>query len=85
MTAVTAAALTFAAAGFVYRLIRGPRLADRIVGFDGVLAVLVISILADAVRRDSAAMLPVVLVLALLAFSSTALLGRFIEAGQDDR
>ena len=76
--------LVIAAAGFMYRLLRGPSLADRIIGFDGFLAVLVIGILADAVRRDSGVMLPVVLVLTLLAFSSTALLGRFIEAGDDD-
>jgi multisubunit Na+/H+ antiporter MnhF subunit len=79
------ALLVLAAAGFLYRLLVGPDLADRIVGFDGLLAVLVIGILADAVRTGSTAMLPVVLVLTLLAFSSTALLGRFIEAGDDDR
>lgn len=85
MITVALVALTFAAAGFSYRLLRGPALADRIVGFDGLLAVVVIGILANAVRTRSTAMLPVVLVLALLAFSSTALLGRFIEAGDDDR
>jgi multicomponent Na+:H+ antiporter subunit F len=84
MIAATGVVLVLAAAGFMYRLLRGPSLADRIIGFDGFLAVLVIGILADAVRRDSGVMLPVVLVLALLAFSSTALLGRFIEAGEDD-
>jgi multicomponent Na+:H+ antiporter subunit F len=77
--------LVVAAAGFLYRLLRGPSLADRVVGFDGLLAVLVIGIVADGVRTGSAAMLPVVVILALLAFSSTALLGRFIEAGDDDR
>ena len=77
--------LVVAAAGFLYRLLRGPSLADRVVGFDGLLAVLVIGIVADAVRTGSAAMLPVVVILALLAFSSTALLGRFIEAADDDR
>lgn len=85
MIVATAIALVLAAAGFMYRLLRGPSLADRIIGFDGFVAVLLIGILADAVRRDSAVMLPVVLVLALLAFSGTALLGRFIEAGDDDR
>jgi len=85
MILATAIALVLAAAGFMYRLLRGPSLADRIIGFDGFVAVLLIGILADAVRRDSAVMLPVVLVLALLAFSGTALLGRFIEAGDDDR
>jgi multicomponent Na+:H+ antiporter subunit F len=84
MIVATGITLVIAAAGFMYRLLRGPSLADRIIGFDGFLAVLVIGILADAVRRDSGVMLPVVLVLTLLAFSSTALLGRFIEAGDDD-
>lgn len=83
---ITAAlvALALAAAGFLHRMLVGPSLADRVIGFDGLIAVLVIGILADAVRTRSSAMLPVVLVLALLAFSSTALLGRFIEAGEDD-
>jgi len=81
---VTFAALVLAALGFTYRLLRGPGLAERIVGFDGLLSVLVIGILANAVRTGSEAMLPVVLVLCLLAFSGTALLGRFIEAGDDD-
>jgi multicomponent Na+:H+ antiporter subunit F len=84
MIMLTGVALTLAAAGFMYRLLRGPTIADRIVGFDGTLAVLVIGILADAVHRGSAVMLPVVLVLTLLAFSSTALLGRFLEAGEND-
>jgi multicomponent Na+:H+ antiporter subunit F len=79
------ALLLVASAGFAYRLLRGPSLADRIVGFDGLLAVLVIGILADAVRTGSAAMLPIVVLLALLAFASTALLGRYIEAGSRDR
>jgi len=82
---VISAALTLAALGFVYRLLRGPDLANRIIGFDGLLSVLVIGILSNAVRTGSEAMLPVVLVLSLLGFSGTALLGRFIEAGDDDR
>lgn len=81
----TAIVLSAATAGFLYRLVRGPTLADRVIGFDGFLSVLVIGILADAVHSGRAAMLPVVLVLALLAFSSTALLGRFIEAGDRGR
>lgn len=85
MIVVTSIALGLAALGFAYRLLRGPDLANRVVGFDGLLSVLVIGILANAVRTGSEAMLPVVLVLSLLAFSGTALLGRFIEAGDDDR
>lgn len=85
MITASFALLLVASAGFAYRLLRGPSLADRIVGFDGLLAVLVIGILADAVRTGSAAMLPIVVLLALLAFASTALLGRYIEAGSRDR
>lgn len=83
MTIATSALLVLAAAGFLIRMLRGPSLADRTVGFDGLLAVLVIAVLAEAARDRSSDMLPVVLVLALLAFASTALLGRFIEAGHD--
>lgn len=75
--------LTAAATGFLYRMLRGPSLADRIVGYDGFLSVVVIAILAHAASSGSAAMLPVVLVLSLLAFSGTALFGRFIESGDD--
>lgn len=84
---ITAAyiALVAAAAGFSYRLLRGPALADRVIGFDGLLAVLVIGVVANAVDTGSSAMLPVVVLLALLAFASTALLGRFMEAGERDR
>ena len=85
MISASFALLVLASVGFSYRLLRGPSLADRIVGFDGLLAVLVIAILADAVRTGSPAMLPIVALLALLAFSSTALLGRYIEAGSRDR
>jgi multisubunit Na+/H+ antiporter MnhF subunit len=83
--AVIYMALGLAGLGFGFRLLRGPGLAERIVGFDGMLSVLVIGILANAVRTGSEAMLPVVLVLSLLGFSGTALLGRFIEAGDHDR
>jgi multicomponent Na+:H+ antiporter subunit F len=84
LVVVTATLLTAAAAGFLYRMLRGPSLADRIVGFDGFVSVVVIGILAHATHTRTTDMLPVVVVLSLLAFSGTALFGRFIEAGDDD-
>lgn len=77
---VTAVVLAVAACGFLYRLLRGPRLADRIIGFDGFLAVFVIAVLTHASHTGTTDMLPVVLVLSLLAFSGAALLGRFLDA-----
>lgn len=78
---IIAVLLTLAAGGFLYRMLRGPSLGDRIVGFDGILSVLVVGILAHASHRGTTEMLPVVIVLSLLAFSGTALFGRFITAG----
>lgn len=83
VTITSAVVLTAAAAGFLYRILRGPSFADRIVGYDGFLSVVVVAILAHATATRSADMLPVVLVLSLLAFSGTALFGRFIESGDD--
>ncbi len=64
-------------------MLRGPSLADRVVGFDGILSVLVVGILAHASHTRSDDMLPVVLVLSLLAFAGTALFGRFLKPGDD--
>lgn len=78
-----AVVLSMAAGGFLFRMLRGPSLADRIVGFDGFLSIVVIAILTHASQTGTTDMLPVVLVLSLLAFSGTALFGRFIESGDD--
>lgn len=81
--AAIAALLSAAAGGFLFRMLRGPSLADRIVGFDGFLSVLVVAVLTHASTTGTSDMLPVVVVLSLLAFSGTALFGRFIESGDD--
>jgi multicomponent Na+:H+ antiporter subunit F len=80
---VTGVVLTITAAGFLYRMLVGPGLANRIVGFDGFVSVIVIGVLAHAAHTRSTDTLPVVVVLALLAFSGTALCGRFIESSDD--
>ena len=79
--AVIAILLSVAASGFLFRMLRGPSLADRVVGFDGILSILVIGILAHASHTGTTDMLPVTVVLSLLAFSGTALFGRLIKAG----
>lgn len=84
VVAVIAVLLSLAAGGFLYRMLRGPSLADRVVGFDGILSVLVVGILAHASHTGTTDMLPVTVVLSLLAFSGTALFGRLITAGARD-
>lgn len=71
--------LSIGAAGFVYRLLRGPTLADRVVGLDGVLSIVVIAIIITAAQRISGITIETVLVAVLVGFVGTAALGRFIE------
>ena len=49
MNFVAVVMLTIGAAGFVYRLLRGPSLPDRVVGLDGLLSVIVIGIIVIVV------------------------------------
>ena len=61
------------------RLLRGPSLADRIVALDATLVVVVCGIAVMSVRRGSGLLLDVLVVAALLGFTSTSLVARFIE------
>lgn len=63
----------------VARLWRGRSVADRIVALDTLLVVLVCGIAVDAVRRESGVFLDVAVVAALLGFTGTSLVARFIE------
>lgn len=61
------------------RLLRGTSLADRIVALDTMLVVVVCGIAIGAVRSGSGLFLNVMVVAALLGFTGTALVARFIE------
>lgn len=71
--------LSVAAALCLLRLLRGQSLADRIVALDTLLVVLVCGVVVDAVRRGSDHFLDVAVVAALLGFTGTSLVARFIE------
>jgi multisubunit Na+/H+ antiporter MnhF subunit len=71
--------LAVAGACFFGRLVMGPRLADRVVGLDGLVITLVSAIALDAVRSGSSLFLDVVVVIALVGFVGTAAAARFIE------
>ena len=75
--------LVIGAAGFVFRLLRGPALPDRSVGLDGLLAVIVIGIVAYAAREGNDLTVETVLVAALVAFVGTVAIARFIEQRGD--
>lgn len=72
--------LSIGAAGFVYRLLRGPSLPDRVVGLDGLLSVIVIGIIVAAARSNSGGItIETVLVAVFVGFVGTTALARFIE------
>ena len=79
-----ALALLFIGAGcFMYRLLRGPSLPDRVVGLDGLLSIIVIAILVVAARLGSGITVETVLVAVLVGFVGTVALARFIERRGD--
>jgi multicomponent Na+:H+ antiporter subunit F len=77
---VAAVMLTIGAAGFVYRLLRGPSLPDRVVGLDGLLSMIIIGIIVAAARSDSGGItVETVLVAVFVGFVGTTALARFVE------
>jgi len=74
--------LIVAMAVALYRIVRGPRHADRIVALD-LLSILVLAWVAlYAVFADEAAFLDVVIAYALIAFLGTVAFARYLERSQ---
>jgi multisubunit Na+/H+ antiporter MnhF subunit len=70
--------LTVAAACFLWRLFRGPTVADRVLALDGLLMVVTCGIMIDATQVDSVSILDTNLVVALIAFVGTGILARYV-------
>lgn len=79
MTALAIVLLSIGAAGFVFRLLKGPSLSDRVVGLDGLQSIVVIAIIVAAAQADSGITIETVLVAVLVGFVGTTALARFIE------
>lgn len=79
LTDVTFALLAVAAVLCVARLVRSGSLADRTVALDTLLVVVVCGVATYAARSRSGVFLDVLVVAALLGFTSTSLVARFIE------
>jgi multisubunit Na+/H+ antiporter MnhF subunit len=78
-TSVTLGLLAVAALLCVARLVRPGTLADRTIALDTLLVVVVCGIATYAARTASGVFLDVLVVAALLGFTSTSLVARFIE------
>lgn len=79
MITVALIMLIVGAGAFLYRVLVGPTIPDRVVALDGLLSVVVIGIIVAAAETDSGITLSTVLVVALVAFVGTIALARFIE------
>jgi multisubunit Na+/H+ antiporter MnhF subunit len=71
--------LSMAAMLFVYRLLRGPSVPDRVVELDGLLATVISGMLVAAADRRTSVALVAVLLIALVGFIATAALARYVE------
>lgn len=63
----------------VIRVFRGPSLADRVIALDLVLVALMTSIVVDAANTGSAVGLDLLVVIAIVGFTTTVAVSRFIE------
>lgn len=79
MTAVALVLLAAAALALTGRAVRGPRLADRVVAIDALVAVVATGIVVGAVHRDDVTVLESAVVLSLVGFVGTAVVARLIE------
>lgn len=70
--------LGLAALFFLFRVVAGPTLADRIVALDALLLSVVGGLAVHAARTGQSAYLDAMVVAALLAFLGTALVARFV-------
>lgn len=79
MIVATAVLLALAATGFVYRLLRGPTLADRTIALNGLVLVLMGAIAAAAAHGHGGAYLPTLIALAVIGPVGNGMIARFIE------
>ena len=71
--------LTLAGFAFLYRLLIGPSVADRVVALDGLLMVVMCGILVDVADGSSFISIDTVLVVSVVAFVGTGVLARLVE------
>lgn len=74
--------LVAAMACCVYRLVRGPRAQDRVLGLDALYVCAMLLFLLFGIRTGSTLYFEAALVIALLGFVSTAALAKFLMRGE---
>ena len=67
---------------FIYRLIIGPSVPDRVVALDSLGVALIAMIGLISILSDTSFFLDIILLLAILAFIGTVAFSKFIEKGE---
>lgn len=67
---------------FIYRLVKGPSIPDRVVALDALGVALISMIGVISILADSIFFLDIILLLAILAFIGTVAFSKFLEKGE---
>lgn len=79
MAEITLGLLAVAAALFLARLVLGPSLADRVIALDGLVLIVVASLVVESARTEEGFFVDAAIVIGLLGFVGTGVAARFIE------
>ena len=74
--------LSLAMACAMFRILRGPRAQDRVVGFDTLYVNAMLLLLVIGIRSGSTLYFEIALIIALLGFVSTVALAKFLLRGE---
>lgn len=85
MNAATQVILVAAALGFLYRLLNGPTLTDRVNAIGGLIIAGMGAIATNAAHTGTGAFLPVLVAVALVGPISNGMTARYIESRAEDR
>lgn len=79
---VSLAVISLAFAGLLFRLVKGPTVADRVVALDaiGISLVSIVALLSLIIETEF--FLEIILLLSILSFIGTAAFAKFIERGE---
>lgn len=73
--------ISLAMIGLIYRVIKGPTVADRVVALDAIGISLVSVVALVSVLLDTSAFLDIILLIGILAFIGTVAFSKYLEKG----
>ncbi|MEW8970072.1 MAG: Na(+)/H(+) antiporter subunit F1 [Mesobacillus sp.] len=74
--------ISLAMIGLIYRVIKGPTVADRVVALDAIGISLVSVVALVSVFLETSAFLDIILLIGILAFIGTVAFSKFLEKGE---